>query len=47
LYTFIPNKGFVSFIEISIRRRRRRRRRRRLVRVERKRGRMKRESRGG
>jgi hypothetical protein len=40
LYTFIPNKGFVSFIEISIRRRRR------LVRVERKRGRMKRESRG-
>jgi hypothetical protein len=41
LYTFIPNKGFVSFIEISIRRRRRR-----LVRVERKRGRMKRESRG-
>jgi hypothetical protein len=44
LYTFIPNKGFVSFIEISIRRRRRRRR---LVRVERKRGRMKRESRGG
>jgi hypothetical protein len=45
LYTFIPNKGFVSFIEISIRRRRRRRIR--LVRVERKRGRMKRESRGG
>jgi hypothetical protein len=44
LYTFIPNKGFGSFIEISIRRRRRRRR---LVRVERKRGRMKRESRGG
>jgi hypothetical protein len=43
LYTFIPNKGFVSFIEISIRRRRRRIR---LVRVERKRGRMKRESRG-
>jgi hypothetical protein len=42
LYTFIPNKGFVSFIEISIRRRRIR-----LVRVERKRGRMKRESRGG
>jgi len=43
LYTFIPNKGFGSFIEISIRRRRRRR----LVRAERKRGRMKRESRGG